>query len=539
MRRNFSKRFIKQNILLILVALVSLVLRFHNLGYSDFQGDEIKALYLPEEGQTFFNYIMDQRKGPVQFIVTYVLKLFDPGYNYQFFLRLPFALAGFLSVIFFFKLVKMHFGEKIAFYSSLFFATNGFLIAFSRIIQYQSFVIFFMILCLYFLTLAIKEDSYKIKGIYLGLISWAISILSHYDGVFIAPFVLYLLIVWFKKVEIIKNLKIGTFLISGFTSLALLLSFYIPFVLTLSESTGDYWTGRITGEVSAKISSSKYLFTVYQPIYVVHMYTALFILGAIFISLGLFSKRILRIKNLPELVKEFFMHTTDLMKNIQENWLKIAFFILWIAFPMIFFEKIVYVSGTHIYNYLVPVFIVLAYGIVTLESVVFKIFEFQLVKVINFIGLSILFLFLVAQSYVVFIDNRREYPWEEEDFLIWRFPKPNSIYHLSMFGFPYYRDWEGIREFTKQYPKAMAYSTNERRSIARYYMNLPKNTESAGFYVYVKSPQSYFEDTQNEKFLYWSRKHEPEYTFTRYGRDMVRVYVMEQGSLEDIIEKGF
>lgn len=539
MRRILSKRFLKQNILLILVALVSLVLRFHNLDYSDFQGDEIKALYLPEEGQTFFTYIMDQRKGPVQFIVTYALKLFDPGYNYQFFLRLPFALAGFLSVIFFFKLVKMHFGEKIAFYSSLFFATNGFFIAFSRIIQYQSFVIFFMILCLYYLSLAVSDDSYKIKGMYIGLLSWAVSILAHYDGVFIAPFVLYLLITWFKKVEVTKNLKVGTFLMSGFTSLALLLSFYIPFVLTLSESTKDYWTGRITGEVSAKISSSKYLFTVYQPIYVIHIYIVLFILGAVFISLGLFSKHISKIKNLPVLVKEFFVHTTDLMKNIQENWLKIVFFILWIAFPMIFFERVVYISGTHIYNYLVPVFIVLAYGVVTLESVVFKIFEFQLVKVINFIGLSILFSFLIAQSYAVFVDNHREYPWEEEDFLIWRFPKPNSSFHLSMFGFPYYRDWEGIREFTKQYPEAMAYSTNERRSIARYYINLPKNTQIAGFYVYVKSPQSYFEDTQNEKFLYWSRKYEPEYTLTRYGRDMVRVYVMEPGSFEEIIKKGF
>jgi 4-amino-4-deoxy-L-arabinose transferase-like glycosyltransferase len=521
------------------VILVSLFLRLHNLGYSDFQGDEIKALYLPEEGRTFFGYIMDQRKGPVQFIVTYVLKLFDPGYNYQFFLRLPFALAGILSVIFFFKLVKIHFGEKIAFYSSLFLATNGFFIAFSRIIQYQSFVILFMILCLYFLSLAVEKDSYKIKGIYFGLFFWAVSILSHYDGVFIAPFVLYLLIAWFKKVEISKNLKIGTFLISGFVSLALLLSFYIPFVLTLSDSTKEYWTGRITGEVSAKLSSSRYLITVYQPIYVVHIYTALFILGALFVFLGLFSKQILKVKKLPVLIRDFFIHSTDLMNNIQNNKIMVAFFILWIVIPTIFFEVFVYIPGTHIYNYLLPLLVIIAYGIVTLESLTFKIFEFQLVKIFNFLGVFILFAFLFGQSYAVFNDNYREYPWEEEDFLIWRFPKPDTNYHLSLFGFPYYRDWEGVREFTKQHPDVQAYSTKENRSISYYYIDLPKDIDRAGFYIYIKSPQSFIENTENEKYIYWSKKYEPEFTLTRYGRDMVRVYVMEPGTLEEIIEKGF
>ena len=538
MKKIFSKRFLSQNIYLIILVLVSAVLRLVNLGYSDFQGDEIKALYLPESGQTFFSYLMDQRKGPVQFIITFLLKFIDPGYNHQFLLRLPFALAGVLSVIFFFKLVKIHFGEKIAFYSSMFFATNGFFIAFSRIIQYQSFVILFMILSLYFLSLAVKDDSYKIKGVYFGLLSWVISLLSHYDAIFIAPFALYLLITWLKRQDISKNSKISTLLISGSLSLALLLSFYVPFVLTLSSATKEYWSGRITGDVSGKISSSKYLFTVYQPIYVVHIYVALFVLGILFILLGLFSKRILKLK-LPEIVRDFFTHTTELMKDINSDKLKMVFFILWIAIAVLFYEKLVYISGTHIYNYLIPSFIVLAYGLVTLESIVFKVFEFQIVKMLNFFGVLVLFSFLSAQSYAVFVDNYREYPWEEENFLLWRFPKPNPSYHLSMFGFPYYRDWEGVRDFVNQHPENTAYSTNERKSISRYYVDLPKNTDEAGFYIYVKSPQSYFEDTQNEKFLYWSDKYEPQFTLTRYGRDMVRVYTMEPGTLEQIMEKGY
>mgnify|MGYP000914554811 CR=1 FL=1 len=122
--------FIKREYYLIVVMLIAFYLRFWNLGYSDFQGDEIKALFLPENGESFFTYLMDQRKGPVQFILTYLLKFIDPTYSNQFLMRFLFALAGLLSVYFFHKLISLHFNKKMAFYSSFFVATNGFFIAF-------------------------------------------------------------------------------------------------------------------------------------------------------------------------------------------------------------------------------------------------------------------------------------------------------------------------------------------------------------------------------------------------------------------------
>lgn len=539
MKKYLSIKFVKENILIILVTMVSAILRFWNLGYSDFQGDEIKALYLPSENQNFFSFIMDQRKGPTQFFITYLLKFLDPAYNHQFFLRLPFAIAGFLAVIYFFKFVKIHFGNKVAFYSSLFFATNGFFIAFSRIIQYQSFVILFMILSLYFFSIASKKDEYKVKGIYFGMLTWALSLLSHYDGIFILPFAFYLIFSWFKKVNLSKEIKIKTLILSSLIFILLTLSFYVPFILTLSDSTKEYWSGRITGDVSGKISSSLYLFTVYQPIYAVHIYITLFLLGSFFILVGLFSNEILKIKKLPSLVKDFFTHSTDLMSLIQKERLKIISLLIWFLISILFFEWYVYISGTHIYTYIVPTFIILSLGLVTLESVVFKVFEYQLVKIFNFLGVFVIFFFLAAQSYTVFVDHYREYPWEEKDFLIWRFPKPNKMYHISLFGFPYYRDWEGIRAFVKQNPEFVAYNTNETNSISRFYIGLDKNTDRAGFYVFIKTPQSFEQDIDNDKVLYWTRRYEPQFTLTKYGRDMVMVFIMEPGTFEEVLEKGF
>ena len=539
MKKFLSFKSLKENIQFIIVLAVAFVLRFVNLGYSDFQGDEIKALYLPLQGQSFFEYIMDQRKGPVQFIVTYILKIIDPTYNNQFLVRVPFAIAGFLAVYFSFKLIETHFGKKIAFYSSLFLATNGFFVAFSRIAQYQSFVIFFCILSLYFLTLASRNDKYTIKGVYLGLIFWALSILSHYDGVFIAPFAFYLLYEWFKNTKLSKKQKITHFLISGLLASALMFSFYIPFVMYVSEKTKDYWASRITGEESGKVSSSKYLFTVYQPIYVIHIYLILFAMGILFIGLGLARDKIHKLIKVPDLVSRAFRGTTDLMGLINEQKLKIACLLLWIGVSVLAFEFIIYLPGTHIYNYLLPSFIILAFGFVAMESFVFKIFEWDLVKIFNLLGVFLLFGFLIAQSYAVYVDNTKEYPWEEEKFLIWTFPKPSVVFHLSMFGFPYFRDWEGIRDFVLAHPEIDAYTTNERKSIARYYVGLEKGSDKAGFYVHVKNPQSFTNEITSEKAAYWTQHYEPIHTLTRDGRDFVRIYIMPPGTLDEVVLKGF
>jgi len=86
---------------LIYLIFVTLWLRLINLGYSDYQGDEIKALYRPEAGQGISEFLFSQRKGPIQFFVTYIIKIFNPNYDNEFFVRLPFAVAGILAVYFF------------------------------------------------------------------------------------------------------------------------------------------------------------------------------------------------------------------------------------------------------------------------------------------------------------------------------------------------------------------------------------------------------------------------------------------------------
>jgi hypothetical protein len=537
MKKLFS--LIKNNINMLIVVAISIGLRFINLGYSDYQGDEIKALYLPEVGQNLSNFLVSQKKGPVQFLITYLIKFLDNSYSSQFLVRFPFALAGVLAVIFFYKFVKLHFGERIAFYSSLFFSTSGLFVAFSRIVQYQSFVVLFAVLSLYFLSMAGLSEKYKVKGIFLGLLFWALSILSHYDGVFIAPIAFYLLFSWFKNADLTVKQKISIFLIAGVLSLSLLLIFYLPFMSSFSESTADYWESRITGSSSGKISSSKYIFSLYQPVFSLGLYFVLSFFGSVLIVLGFMSRTILSLKNLPNFVRNFFDHTTDVMVSVQKGRFRIVAIILWVALAVGFFEGYVYIPGTHIYNYLLPTFILMGFGVVLIESAVFKVFEFPLVRIFNFLGIVLIISFLTVQSYVVFVDHKREYPWEDEKFLIWTFRKPDTNFHLSLFGFPYYRNWDGIKNFVMSKPDIVAYYSNERRQIAGFYLDYDRNYDRAGAYVHIMNPQSFTDYIGSDKVAYWISKYDPVYTLTENGRDKVRLYMMEPGTLEEIKQRGF
>lgn len=512
-------------ILAILAVAVAAPLRLINLGYSDFQGDEIKALFL--QVPDVFRFLMEQRKGPVQFVVTALVKVFDPAYSNHYFDRLPFALAGILSVFFFYKFVELHWNKKLAFYASFFLATNGFIVAFNRIIQYQSFVILFMCAALYFFSLAVAGQKIKVWALYMGMFMWAFSVLSHYDGVFIAPFVFYLLFIFFKHPGLQIRRKATHFLISGALAAILLAAFYVPFVMSLDTSTTDYWMGRINGD-SIKISSSTYLFTVYQPIYVFHIYYILFVLG-IFYFLKLakpdFSKTAFR--SLKRKVIEIFSEGSNV-------WL-----VVWFLLSFLTMEVLINIPGTHIFTYIIPAIIIMANGIEIIENIGKRLITPELGTVVAKLCVAVVFVFIFMQSYTIFVDNSSEYPWEYEKFYSWTLAKPSANYHLSLFGFPYYRNWDSISEFIKEDAQSDYYGTNERDSIVRYYVPLKKNTDSAGYYIFISNPQTFADKFRGEKLVYWASKNDPYKIFYDRNREIARVYLMPAGTEAELKLRGY
>lgn len=500
-------------------------LRLYNLGYSDYQGDEIKALYNPREA-TSAQFFLEQRKGPMQFLVTAGLKNISHDYRNRALVRLPFALAGLGSVIVFYYLAKSLFNEKIALYSTMFFATNGFLIAFSRLVQYQSLVIFFGLLAVYLTKKYIDslQPPHLVatpKYLVIASTALAVSLLSHYDGVFFVPIILGLL---FSSIQLSlggtrakrSNPVLKHLIMSILLFLVLTCAFYIPFALSIAQSTTDYWAGRISGDVSGKISSSRYLFSVYQPIYVLHIYTILGVLGFALITL------LTLFKIFPKLIGKLLEHHPSFHLPI------LLSVLAWFLIPSILLEIFIYIPGTHIYAYLIPLFLFMGFALFHADIISGKVFSVILIP-FRFIipaGICLLFIFLALQSYYVFVDHTHEYPWENKKFLIWTLPKPTPIFHLSMFGFPYYRHWDNIGDYIKANAKSQFYTTNERVSISRYHVALEKAGEKVGYYVYIKNPQTFTNEITNTRISSWMQTNPPVVQYKNKNRTVSEIYLV-------------
>lgn len=461
-----SLKFIKLNLFSIsifLVIVISGFLRFYDLGYSDYQGDEIKALFNVRNNKDFYEFLFDQRKGPNQFLLTNALREIGDNYYNYFVMRFPFALAGFISVILFYFVTKNFYNEKVALYSTIFFASSGFLIAFSRIVQYQSFVIL-----LGLLTILLGQkfiNTKRILYLYLGTVSLGFSILFHYDGIFFG--VMFGLLV---LNEIIKNKKdkklILNSIYSGVLLLLTLASFYVPFVLNLDNATLEYFQERVEGVGGGqKISSSIFNFNLYQPYFSLYIYILFGVLGLIYI-----------------------------FKNYQER--KNILVLVWVLVAFLFMELLIKSPGTHIYTYLIPLMLIMGLGI----NYIFEIIKLKGIKILFSTLVILLTSHLFLQSYVLFVEHSREYPWQEKNYLYFKL-KPlthgdNQNYYLSVFGFPYNRNWLEIREYLKD--KKGFYDSSEKNTIGNFYLLNLKFKDKGENYVEIENPQSFSRANRRE-----------------------------------------
>lgn len=501
--RSLIKQKIKYLPILCLV-FITLWLRLVNLGYSDYQGDEIKVLTLLSPGQNLLDFLYQQKKGPVQYVLTSLVYLIHPTYREEFLTRLPFALAGILGIFFFYRLVKLHFGSKIALYASLFLAINGIFVGLTRIVQYQSLVILFSVLSLYAFSLALKRDQWKIAGVYFGMLFWAIALLSHYDGIFIAPLIIYLLYCWYRQNnEILGSTRIKHLVLSITVSVFWVAVFYLPFAFSIPESTWAYWLGRL-GEIPGETepASSIVTFSLYNPLSVIYLYVALGLLS-------LFKAK----KLVPILV--------------------------WFLFPWIILELVIYDPGTHIYTYLLPAAILLAFGVVVLEELLGKLIGSQYSRALNVTGLVVMFAFLSSLAHFIYVDHTPEYPWEKRGFLLWTIGDPDTKYHLWAFGFPYNRFWEEIGEFVSTNESNGFYATNENKSIASFYVPFQFDINRSGYYIHIHNPQSFRDKLADDKIRYWTKRYEPVQVFENHGRVMAEVYLMPEGNVAQIKEAGY
>ncbi len=408
-----------------LLLIFSLYVRFSQLGYSTFYGDETKTLYF-DKTVPALTFLFDQRKGPVQFLASWIMEKISGGFD-EFWIRLPFATAGLLSVLVFYILARKFMNQWAALASSFLYSFSGFSVAFSRTAQYQQFLLLFGLLGILLMFLSLEKNNRFL--LIISALAFSISLLSHYDGIF------YLLIgalLFFNH----SNVNVTTIrkFVLFFIFPALILSglFYIPYLLNgyFESNSLSYLLRRVFGGAESGIANSFYTVRIYNPL----------VLPFIVLMLSVFG-----------------------LNNEKLPYRKIFF--VWFIVPFILFEFLTLNPGTHIFHYLVPLILIFGcYGqlILTSGSAAFKI-----------IGKLLIIFIIIAQVSVsiwMFVPHfKSNYPWRESRFMNLRFPKLDKKFQVFTYGFPYDRGFREIRDHLDSVEGIRGIYTNDNDVVAKYY----------------------------------------------------------------------
>ncbi|GIV75677.1 glycosyltransferase family 39 protein [Litorilinea aerophila] len=218
---------------LLSLALVAGFFRFPNLSYSEFQGDEARAVLIAAQNiQGYTEALLTHKKGPAEILVPTAIYSLTDRLN-EASARLPFAIANFAALFAIFLLGWRLFGPVGGWTAAILLALDGYLIGFSRIVQYQSLVFFMVVLTVLVLHRLVRHPAGLGRYLTLAALFLATGLLAHYEAALAALPGLYLLYTLWRQGQPLPRLvrSLGVPVLVGGTVLAI---FYVPFVLNPS-----------------------------------------------------------------------------------------------------------------------------------------------------------------------------------------------------------------------------------------------------------------------------------------------------------------
>ncbi|MBT7349302.1 phospholipid carrier-dependent glycosyltransferase [candidate division WWE3 bacterium] len=485
-------------IYLYILLLVTVTLRLINLSYSDYIQDEVTTFFywggMKNVTMTPYNFLLNEQKGPLQVLVGYIPRAIVGNYDNALAQRLPFALFGIASVLMFYYMVeKLTKNSLVAFLAAFLFSTNGLILGYSRIAQYQNLLFFFSFSSLYYFADLINA---KLKGANLmrstiiGSVLFSIGFYAHWYAVFILIPIGYLIAVFLLNKKRPIKIKITVILANLLIVLALILPYYVPYIKNLlgSERNTDY-AERLLGK-GKPFSERRDLkqFFLYNPFLTYYLYLALGFIGIV-----VSRKKVI--------------------------------FTVWFLVVLAFFRYFVLYTGLHFYNIFIPLIILVAYGMsFFLKS------KLRLVRYASTVLVALVLAFLYVQSYLVFVDHRTEYPMQQEQILYWKtrsYSHEDRMRHKT--GFPHKRYWEEINAWVNEqnltHEVPYDYHTNEDKGIARIYMDSSQSREDHLYIIGIKNPYSMAYDFKFSQFKPKSTVHTIE---NEYGVNVVRIYRLDE-----------
>lgn len=513
---NFTKATQKlktPSVLLGILLLVLIgVLRFIDLGYSDYISDEPGTFFYrggkknPEMSKVEF--VLSQRKGPIQLFVGYVPFVLAGNYNNELAQRIPFAAANVLGILVFYGFVlKSTKSSFLAFVSAFILGVNGLISAYGRIAQYQNLILLFNSVALYFFAdlLLVKKrkisESRLLKSSLIGTFFICASFLSHWYGAFVLIPVILFVFVFFVNKKYSRDFKLRLFVSNVVLASVLILPFLIPYVSYQRENAENLiYADKIFGFGEPFTDrADKSQFTLYNPFYVYEVYTLGVVFSTILFIYGLIKKK-------PDPL--------------------LGIFIFWFLSLLFIFRFFISYSGLHFYHLFFPSAFLVGYLFYALHPILpHKLKLFPIIFTIIVLG------FLYYQTFILFVDHTKEYPWETEEIFG---KKTQSYSHEDSFrhktGFPHKRYWKEISDFiTTENAKngiEVGYVTNEDKAIAKFYMAQPREMSSDGYYaIGIKKPNSFATDY---KFPQIKNKHTIKKFENEFDKTVVNIYWVDK-----------
>lgn len=232
---------------LLSIFLVGGFLRITDLGYSEFQGDEARAVLRAAGAiQGYEDVLLIHKKGPTEILLPTVLYSLT-GRLTENLARFPFAIANLAGLFAVFLLGWRLFHPIAGWTAAMFLALDGYFIGFSRIVQYQSVVFLTTVLAVLIFYRLYRLPRALPNYLTLAALLVATGLLSHYEAALAAvPGAFLLWALWRRGVSLLCLARaLAAPVVVGGAALAV---FYVPFVLHPNfRATFIYLTDRRIG----------------------------------------------------------------------------------------------------------------------------------------------------------------------------------------------------------------------------------------------------------------------------------------------------
>lgn len=234
-------------VVFVVLVLTAISVRFLHLGFAEYQGDEIEVL---RQAQSVLrgerNVIFEQKKGPVQSLLTASAALLTEGFR-EADTRSVFSISSVMAILVTWLIGCHLFPGWTAWVAGFLLTIEGISLAFARVVQYQSVVLLMVALAFFCFSKASATSEPRQARCYLllGPIFFAFALLAHYDAVFAFPALVY---VYCRRYgfRIPQGVR-GALAIGGGIGLSALALFYFPFVAfpSFQQTFAGYTEGKL------------------------------------------------------------------------------------------------------------------------------------------------------------------------------------------------------------------------------------------------------------------------------------------------------